>query len=178
MLEFGHAIAQFVALWPAATQRFGGRLGVPVRRSAGPRVVQIDQENRHEFQVLGGKLLCAKCMVYAASRALAAKRTEKEACPGSSHHLAAALKSGDQCHKFSLLAVAGQAVVLCTRCGAHSSRRVGHLSTLCRGHPTKRGSEALSRVRRGFHPHPRVMQRWEAAWRVVDGTVDQPWVPQ
>ena len=171
-LDVGRAIATMLPLWPSAGQRYGQRLQPPPRQlHRRPRVRgRAAPVNRHDFQACAGKLLCSTCLAFARCHANARARTEAEECPGASQVLAAALRANDTGHSLLLASFSGQAVVVCLRCGAHSSRRVELLLTACRS-PSRRGVEALRRLRRGEHPHERRHDRADAAWHVINGGV-------
>ena len=157
----------------------GAEMGAvpPEGASRGRRLVPRF-ENRHSFSILGGHILCTRCLGRARSWGGAVRRMATEACAGESPVIREAFDSQDFGHTLALGIYNGRPTVICIGCGRYATARVEGLSSRC-APPGTRGKYAISRFFRGLHPDQRRRDsvHCEAFFRVL-GAELQEFIPQ
>ena len=130
------AIAKLSAVWPQARRLFGGRLErveTPISgRGVRPPRPLVPVEHRHNFQPIGGHILCDSCLCRARSWEAARARQRTEPCPGDSSTMRQCMDAQLSGHTLVLGAFAGQPIFICISCGCYASSRLEGLARRCR----------------------------------------------
>ena len=155
------AVGKLSVVWPQARRLFGGRLGrvveAPVgRRGKRPPRLAVPVEHQHDFQPLGGHIMCAVCLTRARSWEAVRARQDREWCTGSSSTMRVCMDSQLAGHSLVLGVWSGQAVFSCVTCGCYASTKLEGLARQCKpAKPGSHGKQAINRVLKGEHPDPK-----------------------
>ena len=168
-------IGKVLPLFPTAAEQFGGKLP---RLAAGGGLTGVtrrrivDPADRHQFALVGGAIMCQRCLSRSRSWARAHDRTIHQPCPGQCQALVEAWRADSRGHSLQLLSQGGSATVICVRCGAFASaHRSAILADPCRGESeiSEQRRGGLRRHAKGKHPDYRRPGWLDAAWSLRGG---------
>ncbi len=135
------AVTTALALFPRAS-------GKMQREERPLSAEQAQRRRRHHWQYKGGAWRCTLCNDWRHGDHLPRARVHQR-CAGKTliDEAGTMAKRGHQLYQ----AEADLPFIYCRLCGAWGHRRTRRLSSAC-GPPAASGSQALARIRRGFHP--------------------------
>merc|ERR1712151_292923 len=112
-----------------------------------------------------GVVQCTVCGTICLGRRLGQRRAEE--CPGQNPALLEVVRF-PKGHVLSLAVCKGSPTLICTSCGAWSSRQLRLLRNPCPRRPAAAGKLVLARVEQGLHPHHRVAEPLDDFVRLAD----------
>ena len=154
--QLARVAADLISLWPPLRSFLQGRAprGVPVG-SVGtlrrvPKIrVPVEPEDMHRFSVLGGRILCERCLAPVRTWTGARRKVREGPCPGRSEVMWSALTSVDLGHRLAMGIFEGRALCICLRCGFFSAAKVQGLGKPCPGSAGRHQKYALALFRQG-----------------------------
>lgn len=142
----GKLAGQVLNLWQ---KRSRSELSPPQVGRLRPRKSQV-QGTPHQWGFAWGKWQCLVCSRFGKDPLSSANL--HSSCPGINHTFRRML-ANPQGHSLARFSSAGQAFLICLRCGGWSHCRAYILDHRCCRAPLPAGKTTLSRVRRGLYPH-------------------------